>query len=113
MKLENPPDLSASGLFGVSHTRLPAHSVGVWQLQICSFIFLLSSGWPTAPTALFTFVVTADGRRMLPVYEFKPARWKSGAVDSHGKIPSLRKKINMMFLKQTSIGHSIPSYTNN
>lgn len=47
----------------------------------CSFIFSLSSNQPTAPTAMFTFVVAADGSWTLSVYDFLTGEMKNSAAD--------------------------------
>lgn len=38
-------------------------------------VHLFSHCQPTAPTALFTSVVAADGRRTVSVYKFQLVRW--------------------------------------
>lgn len=38
-------------------------------------VHLFSHCQPTAPTALFTSVVVADGRRTVSVYKFQLVRW--------------------------------------
>lgn len=47
----------------------------------CSFIFSLSSNQPTAPTAMFTFVVAADGSWTVSVHDFLTGEMKNSAVD--------------------------------
>lgn len=73
-------------MFGIFYKCLPAmlnqcRSVAGGRCEdggqiCCSFILSLSSNQPAAPTALFTFVVAADGSMTRRVYEVKLVRWK-------------------------------------